>query len=64
MKVLINGESFSSKADQLDLLLQQWGAQSPFVVALNKTFIPKHQHTDTRVKSGDIIDVVVPVAGG
>jgi sulfur carrier protein len=64
MHIVINGQLFDSPETRLDRLLENWGAQTPFAVALNKHFVPKQQLAKTNVSAGDIIDIVTPVSGG
>lgn len=40
------------------------GFSKPFAVAINKLFIPHHQHDDYCLKEGDSIDIVMPMQGG
>ncbi|CCK76294.1 MAG: sulfur carrier protein ThiS [Oleispira antarctica] len=39
------------------------GVQS-HVIALNQTFVPRNQYGSTRLNSGDIIELLSPMAGG
>ena len=39
-------------------------AGSPFAVAVNCTFVPRHEYATRQLAAGDRIDVVAPVAGG
>jgi thiamine biosynthesis protein ThiS len=35
-----------------------------YVIALNQTFVPRSQYQNTRLTSGDIIELLFPMAGG
>jgi sulfur carrier protein len=44
--------------------LAAFGARPPFAVALNGDFVARAEHGAQRLKAGDRLDVVSPVAGG
>jgi sulfur carrier protein len=44
--------------------LAAFGARPPFAVALNGQFVARAQHPAHRLRPGDRLDVVHPVAGG
>ena len=64
MKLIINGANAEYDKQTLAEVLVLWGAQPPFVVAVNKTFVPKHQWPTTSVKDNDVIDILSPISGG
>ena len=64
MKLSINGEPVDTHPQTLADVLDEWGATPPFVVALNQTFIPKHQWSQTPVNENDAIDILAPISGG
>jgi thiamine biosynthesis protein ThiS len=35
-----------------------------YVIALNQTFVPRNHYDSTRLTSGDIIELLSPMAGG
>lgn len=49
----------------LDHVLSEHGYGSGcFAVAVNKSFVPRHDFIHTSLKDGDVIDVVMPMQGG
>lgn len=64
MHITINNQSIDTQASSLQDVLTEWQAQPPYTVAVNKTFVPKHQHKDYLIAPGDQIDVLTPIQGG
>ena len=62
--LIINGDIVHSPHQTLDAVLHYWGATPPFVVAVNKTFVPKHLWPSTQVQANDHIDVLSAISGG
>lgn len=64
-QVFINGEPFNLlDAQNLQELLDQFGAKQPYVVALNMELVPHSGYANQSVKAGDRIDVLQPIQGG
>lgn len=65
MEILINQQAFQvAENASLQEVLDQFGAEPPFAVALNLCFVHRQSYGDTRLSAGDEIEVVQPVAGG
>lgn len=65
MKVTINGKPVEfTQAQSLLSLVESFGAQPPYALAVNGQFVPKSQHASYAVNTGDTIDVLSPVQGG
>ena len=64
-QVLINDQAIFLQAGQtLQTLLDQFGAQPPYVVALNQTFVPRSHYAQQTLQNGDRIEVLKPIQGG
>ncbi len=64
-QVFINGDPFPCTDSQnLQELLDQFGARQPYVVAVNMQLVPHTSYTEQAVKAGDCIDVLQPIQGG
>ena len=37
---------------------------SKFVIALNQTFVPRSQYSNTQLQDNDVIELLSPMAGG
>lgn len=67
MTLTINGETRDFASDSLTLtaLLVELGMEGkPVVVELNREPVLPHEHENTTVKNGDVIEVVMIAAGG
>ena len=65
MKIWINQNLVQiEEGATLDQALEQFGAKPPFAVALNGVFIHRSSYSDQRMRPGDQVDIVQPVAGG
>jgi sulfur carrier protein len=64
MNYTINGKPFTHASRFLADVIEAWGAAKPFVVAVNKEFVPLHKHRATQLKAGDEVDVLSPIQGG
>ena len=38
--------------------------RAPFAAAINMTFVPKTNYTDTPLNAGDRIELIAPITGG
>ena len=46
-------------------LLHELGyGQSVVAIAVNREFVPRHQHAEREIRAGDHIDIVAPMQGG
>ncbi|MEH6357752.1 MAG: sulfur carrier protein ThiS [Pseudomonadales bacterium] len=65
LEVLINNQSVILQAGQtLQSLLDDFGAQEPYVVAINQTFVPRSCYHQQSLQAGDRIEVLQPIQGG
>lgn len=64
-QVLINGQPVTLQANQtLQMLLDEFDAQEPYVVAINQTFVPRSCYAQQSLQTGDRIEVLQPIQGG
>ena len=66
VRVTINGEA-KELAGELTVreLVEELGFKGRAVaVEVNKELVPKRQHESTRLKAGDVVEVVTLVGGG
>ncbi|UTA49018.1 sulfur carrier protein ThiS [Simiduia sp. 21SJ11W-1] len=66
LTVTINNEPLElADASVLAEALALWPAlPEQYAVAVNGQFVPRHLYAEHRLKTGDRLDVVVPVSGG
>ena len=66
LKLIVNGqEKILDKPLSLTQALSEWGYRgNAFAVALNATFLPRSRYTDTLLKDGDALDILIPLSGG
>ena len=66
INVVINGEkSQLLKEQSLADAIGHWGYdEGPFAVAVNETFVPRHERESRTLQDGDRIDIVAPIQGG
>ncbi len=63
--ITINQKAYDLPDDAtLAQALEAFGAKPPFAVAVNLQFVHRHLYGQTRLRAGDEIEVVQPVAGG
>jgi sulfur carrier protein len=62
LSIWLNGKTDILNSNQLNDLLPRFKA--PFAVALNGRFIAAAQYSGTKLKAGDQLDIVSPIAGG
>lgn len=64
-QILINDQPMMLQDGQsLENLLQTYGAKEPYVVAINKTFVPHSAYAQQQLQAGDRIEVLQPIQGG
>ena len=64
-QVLINDQPIALQNGQtLQNLLEVYGAQEPYVVAINEVFVPRSHHANQQLQAGDRIEVLQPIQGG
>jgi sulfur carrier protein len=65
MQILINQKPFELPDEAtVTEALEVFGARPPFAVAVNLNFVHRHQYGETRLRPGDQMEIVQPVAGG
>lgn len=65
MQILINQKPFElPDGATVAEALEAFGARPPFAVAVNLNFIHRHQYGEIRLRPGDRMEIVQPVAGG
>ena len=64
MNISINGEKNKAVSSLLADIVMHKKFKSPFAVAVNKIFVPKHLYQTTYLQEGDAVDVVSPIQGG
>jgi len=65
MRVTVNGESREIAADSVAALLRELDYEGThFAIALNYDVVPKSRWTETRLKTGDEIEIITPRQGG
>jgi sulfur carrier protein len=65
MRVIVNGEHREIASDHVDALLTELEYQGThFAIALNFDVLPRSQWAQTRLKSGDEIEIITPRQGG
>jgi sulfur carrier protein len=65
MRVTVNGEQREVSSDSVDALLGELEYEGThFAVAVNYDVLPKSRWAETRLKSGDEIEIITPRQGG
>ena len=65
MRVIINGEAREISSRSVDALLGELDYEGThFAIALNYDVVPKSRWAETRLKSGDEIEIITPRQGG
>jgi sulfur carrier protein len=65
MKIEVNGEIISIKAENITGLIAEVGYKDMVcAVAVNGGFVPRDQHAATYLAENDQIDIVAPMKGG
>ena len=65
MHVIVNGRQTDIAATNLDRLLDELDYDDTYVaVAVNAEVVPRARWADTRLESGDQIEIITPRQGG
>jgi sulfur carrier protein len=65
MKIILNGEPQETDCGTLQALLEELGHKEKSVAtAVNKIFVPKTSRDSYLLESGDLIEIIAPMAGG
>jgi sulfur carrier protein len=65
MRVIVNGEQREISSASVDALLSELEYEgNHFAIALNYDLLPKSKWAETRLKSGDQIEIITPRQGG
>jgi thiamine biosynthesis protein ThiS len=65
MRVIVNGEAREITSHSVDALLGELDYEGThFAIALNFDVVPKSRWAETRLKSGDEIEIITPRQGG
>jgi sulfur carrier protein len=65
MRVIVNGEAREILSQSVDALLGELAYEGThFAIALNYDVVPKSRWAETRLKSGDEIEIITPRQGG
>ena len=65
MRVTVNGEPHEVSSGSVDALLGELDYEGThFAIALNYDVLPKSRWAETRLRSGDQIEIITPRQGG
>jgi sulfur carrier protein len=65
MRVIVNGEAREILSTRVDALLGELEYEGThFAIALNYDVLPKSKWAETRLNSGDEIEIITPRQGG
>jgi sulfur carrier protein len=65
MRVIVNGEPREISSERVDALLAELDYEgSHFAIAVNYDVLPKSRWAETRLNSGDQIEIITPRQGG
>ena len=65
MRVIVNGEAREISASRVDALLSELEYEGThFAIALNYDVLPRTKWAQTRLNSGDEIEIITPRQGG
>ena len=65
MRVTVNGEQQEISSTSIDALLNELEYKGThFAIALNYDVLPRGRWAETRLKSGDQIEIITPRQGG
>lgn len=64
MKIFVNGKETEHLPDMtLQVLLSELSVKES-AIAVNETFVPRHQYQQTLLSDGDRVEIVTPMQGG
>jgi sulfur carrier protein len=65
MRVTVNGEQREISSSSIDALLAELEYEGThFAIALNYDVLPRSRWAETRLKTGDEIEIITPRQGG
>ena len=65
MEITTNQKPFKlPQGASINEAIEAFGAQPPFAIALNLTFVHRQRYGETFLTQGDALEIVQPVAGG
>ena len=65
MSIRLNGETAALDGPEtVATLVERWGYEGRFAVAVNGTLVPRGAYGDALVKPGDDVEIVAPMRGG
>ncbi|SHK05210.1 sulfur carrier protein ThiS [Bradyrhizobium lablabi] len=65
MRVMVNGEAREIVSTRVDALLSELEYEGAhFAIALNYDVLPRSKWAETRLNSGDEIEIITPRQGG
>ncbi|MEI5640403.1 MULTISPECIES: sulfur carrier protein ThiS [unclassified Pseudoalteromonas] len=65
MKVELNGEEIHlHRSQNIEEFISARGAQPPYAVALNGTFVSRTELASTMLNDGDKVELLSPIQGG
>ena len=65
MKILLNGSSYSIKDScSLNSLIENLDLNGKYAVEINQDIIPRSQYSNTKIYTGDKVEIVQAIGGG
>ncbi|NBS17441.1 MAG: sulfur carrier protein ThiS [Gammaproteobacteria bacterium] len=65
MEITINQTPFKlPQGASIVEAIEAFGAEPPYAIALNLTFVHRQRYSETILTQGDALEIVQPVAGG
>ena len=65
MKILLNGASYSIKDScSLNSLIENLDLNGKYAVEINQNIIPRSQYSNTKIYTGDKVEIVQAIGGG
>ena len=65
MKILLNGSSYSIKDScALNSLIENLDLNGKYAVEINQNIIPRSQYSNTKIYTGDKVEIVQAIGGG
>ena len=62
--LIVNGELQNLDVKTVAELVEQLGFSGSFATAVNETFVPQSQRSQTPLSDGDRVEVLAPMEGG